>query len=101
MHPDFPPRVYFNGFNDWSLNLLMVAWYHPADYWKMQEWQQRTCLEILKRFKAEEIDLAFPSQTVYLANDDARQLQLRVLQGAGPIHRRAPASTGPTAKKGG
>ena len=25
MHPDFPPRAYFNGFNDWSLNILVVA----------------------------------------------------------------------------
>lgn len=81
MHPDFPPRVYFNGFNDWSLNILMVAWYHPADYWNMQEWQQKACLEILKRFNEEGIDFAFPSQTVYLANDDARQLKLQMLKG--------------------
>ena len=81
MHPDFPPRVYFNGFNDWSLNILMVAWYHPADYWAMQEWQQRTCLTILKRFNEEGIDFAFPSQTVYVANDDSRQLKLQMLKG--------------------
>ncbi len=81
MHPDFPPRVYFNGFNDWSLNILMVAWYHPANYWDMQEWQQRTCLEILRRFNEEGIDFAFPSQTLYLANDDARQLKLAMLAG--------------------
>jgi MscS family membrane protein len=47
MHPDFPPRVYFNGFNDCSLNIMLIAWYYPADYWDMQEWQQRTCLGIL------------------------------------------------------
>lgn len=81
MHPDFPPRVYFNGFNDWSLNILTVAWYHPADYWAMQEWQQRTCLEILRRFNAEGIDFAFPSRTVYVANDAARQLKLEMLRG--------------------
>jgi MscS family membrane protein len=81
MHPDFPPRVYFKGFNDWSLNILMVAWYHPADYWAMQEWQQRTCLTILKRFNEEGIDFAFPSQTVYVANDDSRQLKLQMLKG--------------------
>jgi len=81
MRPDFPPRVYFNGFNDWSLNILMVAWYHPADYWAMQEWQQRTCLEILRRFNQDGIDFAFPSRTVYVANDDARQLKLEMLRG--------------------
>jgi MscS family membrane protein len=67
MHPDFPPRVYFNGFNDWSLNIMVIAWYHPANYWDMQEWLQRTCLEILRRFNDEGIDFAFPSRTIYLA----------------------------------
>jgi len=80
-HPDFPPRVYFNGFNDWSLNIIVFAWYHPANYWDMQEWLQRTCLEILRSFNDEGIDFAFPSSTLYLANDDNRQLKLKMLQG--------------------
>ena len=81
MHPDFPPRVYFNGFNDWSLNIMVIAWYHPGNYWDMQEWLQRTCLEILRRFNDEGIDFAFPSRTIYLANDDKRQLKLKMLEG--------------------
>jgi MscS family membrane protein len=81
MQSDFPPRVYFNGFNDWSLNIMVIAWYHPADYWVMQDWQQRTCLEILRRFNDQGIDFAFPSRTVYLANDDKRQLKLKMLAG--------------------
>jgi MscS family membrane protein len=47
----------------------------------MQEWQQKTCLEILRRFNGEGIDFAFPSQTVYLANDDSRQLKMQMLKG--------------------
>ena len=81
MQSDFPPRVYFNGFNDWSLNIMVIAWYHPADYWAMQEWQQQTCLKILRRFNDEGIDFAFPSRTLYLANDDKRQLSLKMLKG--------------------
>lgn len=81
MHPDFPPKVFFNGFNDWSLNILMVAWYHPPNYWDMQAWQQKTCLEILRQFNTAGIDFAFPSQTVYVANDDNRQLKLKLLKG--------------------
>ena len=45
------------------------------------EWQQRTCLEILKGFNDEGIDFAFPSRTLYLANDDKRQLKLKMLEG--------------------
>ena len=80
MHPDFPPRVYFNGFNDWSLNILVVAWYHPPEYWDFQEWVQRTCLQITRRFSAEGIDFAFPTRTLHLANDDKRQLKLELFQ---------------------
>ncbi|MCP4747871.1 MAG: mechanosensitive ion channel family protein [Desulfobacteraceae bacterium] len=81
MDPEFPPRVYFNGFNDWSLNILVAVWYHPPNYWDMQAWQQRTCFQILNRFNEEGIEFAFPSQTVYMANDDARQLKLELLKG--------------------
>ena len=80
MHPDFPPRAYFNGFNDWSLNIMALAWYHPPNYWDFQEWVQRTCLEITRRFSAEGIDFAFPTRTLHLANDSNRQLKLELLQ---------------------
>ena len=60
---------------------MVIAWYHPANYWDMQEWLQRTCLEILGRFNDEGIDFAFPSRTLYLANDDKRRLSLKMLKG--------------------
>jgi len=78
---DFPPRVFFNGFNDWSLNIMVVVWYHPPDYWDYQEWLQKICLEIMRRFETEDIDFAFPSRTIYVANDDKRQLKLKMLKG--------------------
>jgi len=80
---DFPPRAFFNGFNDCSLNILVLAWYHPPNYWDFQAWLQRTCLEILTAFQKEGIDFAFPSRTLYLANDNKRQLMLRMLKGEG------------------
>jgi MscS family membrane protein len=81
MNNDFPPRVFFNGFNDWSLNITVIVWYHPPDYWDYQAWLQNTCLEIMRRFEAEGIDFAFPSRTIYVANDDKRQLKLLMLKG--------------------
>lgn len=80
MKEDFPPRVFFNGFNDWSLNIMVIVWYHPPNYWDYQEWLQKTCLEIMRRFEAEDIDFAFPSRTIYLANDAKRQLKLKMLK---------------------
>lgn len=79
MDPDLPPRVYFNEFNDCSLNIIMIYWYHPPDYWKYMEFSERVNMQILKRFNAEGIDFAFPTQTLYLANDEKRQLALKML----------------------
>ncbi len=74
MNPDFPPRVFFNEFNDTSLNILMIYWYHPPEYWKYLDFTERVNREILRRFNEEGIDFAFPTQTIHLANDDKRQL---------------------------
>jgi MscS family membrane protein len=64
--PEKPPRVYFSDFNDWSLNIYMSYWVRPPDYWLYQEVNQRINVEMMKRFEAEKIEFAFPSQTVYL-----------------------------------
>ncbi len=81
MHPDWPPRVHFNGFNEWSLNVTVVLWYHPPDWWAYQGWLQATCLEIMRRFAAEGIEFAFPSQTVYLARGARREPAAEVAAG--------------------
>ncbi len=78
MHPDFPPRVYFNEFNDASLNLIMLYWYHPPDYWKFVDFTHRVNLRIMKAFEAEGIEFAFPTTTTYLAHDDRRPLSIRL-----------------------
>jgi len=67
--PDKPPRVYFNEFNDWSLNIYMSYWVEPADYWLYHEVNQRVNLELMKRFESEKIEFAFPSQTLYVKKD--------------------------------
>ena len=64
-----PPRVYFSDFNDWSLNIYLSYWVKPPDYWVYHEVNERVNFEILKRFNAEGIDFAFPSQTLYVKKD--------------------------------
>jgi MscS family membrane protein len=64
--PKCPPRVYFSDFNDWSLNIYMIYWVKPPDYWLYQEVNERVNIEIMKRFEAEKIEFAFPSQTLYI-----------------------------------
>ncbi len=77
MRADKPPRVYFNEFNAESLNIFAIYWYHPPDWWKYSEFSQRVNFEILTRFNNEGIEFAFPTQTLYLAGDPNRPLDLR------------------------
>lgn len=74
--PGFPPRVFFNDLNADSLNLLVVYWFHPANQWLSLEFAHHVNMQIMERFNAEGIDFAFPSQTMYLAGDNKRPLNL-------------------------
>lgn len=66
---EYPPRVYFSDFNDWSLNIYMSYWVQPADYWLYHEVNERVNLEMMKRFEAEAIEFAFPTQTLYVKKE--------------------------------
>ena len=72
----FPPRVYFNNLNADSLNIMVVYWYHPADYWAYCAHAEWVNYQIMERFNAEGIDFAFPTQTLHLAGDEKRPLNV-------------------------
>jgi len=67
--PEKPPRVYFSDFNDWSLNIYMSYWVKPPDYWLYHQVNEQVNFEIMKRFEAEQIEFAFPTQTLYVKKD--------------------------------
>jgi MscS family membrane protein len=81
MREDFPPRIFFDAFKDWSLNISIRAWYHPPEQWAYQAWLQETCMEILQRFHSEGIRFALPAKTLRLANGDKGQSELQMLKG--------------------
>ena len=72
----YPPRVFFNDLNADSLNLLVVYWFHPPEIWQSVEFAHGINMQIMERFNAEGIDFAFPSQTLYLAGDSKRPINL-------------------------
>ncbi len=79
MQPGFPPRVFFDEFKDSSLNIMVTYWYYPPDLWSSLAFGQKVNLQIMHAFEKEGIEFAFPTQTVFLANDDRRQLAVRLL----------------------
>jgi len=78
MNPEFLPRVFFNEFNSDSLNILVIYWYHPPDYWDFMRFSQKVNFEILNRFNSEGIDFAFPTQTLHLAGDEKHPLNIDI-----------------------
>ena len=67
--PERPPRVYFSDFNDWSLNIYMSYWVKPPDYWLYHQVNEQVNFEIMKWFEAEQIEFAFPTQTLYVKKE--------------------------------
>ena len=65
--PKFPPRVFLHEFADSALNIKVIYWYFPPQYWEFIAFNEKLLKEIFERFTAEGIDFAYPSQTVYLA----------------------------------
>ena len=69
MDEHLPPRVYFTAFADSALVISVIYWYHPPDWWKFTEFNQRVNREILHRFNEAGIEFAFPTQTIHLSGD--------------------------------
>ena len=76
---EFPPRVFFNDFNAASLNIRVIYWYAPPNFWEFMEHSQRLNLRIFEEFEKAGIDFAFPTQTLYLAGDPKRRMALELL----------------------
>jgi MscS family membrane protein len=86
MDPKFPPRAYFSEYNPYSLNILVLYWYHPADYWGYMQFSQWVNLQIAREFHQEGIKFAFPTSTTYLNQGDNQPLYVN-LAGNLPLDR--------------
>lgn len=64
------PRVYFSEFNSDSLNILMIYWVTPPEWWLYHEVNEKINLEMMRQFKKAGIEFAFPTQTLYLKKED-------------------------------
>ncbi|TVQ33576.1 MAG: hypothetical protein EA376_02075 [Phycisphaeraceae bacterium] len=79
INPDFPPRVVFESFGDFSLNILVQYHFFPPDHWEFMAFSEWFNLQVFERFNAGGIDFAFPSRTLYLAGDAKRKLSVEML----------------------
>lgn len=63
-------RVHFKEFGPSSLNFEIVFWMTQPDYLLFMDTRQAVNLEIMKRFEAEGIEFAYPTQTLFLAGEN-------------------------------
>jgi len=61
--------VSFNAFASSSLNILVVHWWDSTDFKEYLLQFQKLNLELKRRFDAEGISFAFPTQTLYVKQD--------------------------------
>jgi MscS family membrane protein len=66
--------ISFNKFESCSLNILVVHWWDSTDFKEYLLQFQKLNVELKRRFDAEGISFAFPSQTVYMRQDSVWRL---------------------------
>lgn len=62
---EYRPRVYFSEFGTESLNIQVVYWYAPANWWAYMEHSERVNFRIMEEFERMGVEFAFPSKTSY------------------------------------
>jgi len=68
-NPEFPPRVWLNDFERDHLELKIIYWYHPPDYWKYTAHADVVNRQILDAFEAAGIAIALPAFTTRIDGD--------------------------------
>lgn len=63
-------RAHFKEFGNFSLNFEVVYWIHTPDYNIYMDIQQAINLEIYDRFKQHQIEFAYPTQKLFLTQED-------------------------------
>jgi MscS family membrane protein len=64
MQPDFPPRVWLDDIKRDHLNLRMIYWYHPPNYWDYTAHADAINRRILDAFENEGVRIAVPALTI-------------------------------------
>lgn len=69
-------RAHFKAFGDYSLDFEVVYYIEVADYSKYMDIQQQINFAIVEQFDAMGIDIAFPTRTLYLRNENEQRFQV-------------------------
>ncbi|NOX97439.1 MAG: mechanosensitive ion channel, partial [Nitrospirae bacterium] len=73
--------VYFKEFGSSSLNILVIHWCKYLAYEEFLKATEEINLEIMKRFEENSIEIAFPTQTVYLKEERTERVGMKPNRG--------------------
>ena len=65
-------RCHFTNFGDFSLNFELVYYIPNNDYLAAMEVQQTINIRIIEEFKSQNIEFAFPTQTLNINESDSK-----------------------------
>ena len=68
-------RAHLKGFGDFSINFEIVYYIESPDYLLYMDIHQAICLEIFERFENDQIEFAYPTQTLFVTNQNERDHQ--------------------------
>ena len=66
---NFPPRVWLSDFKRDHLQLKMIYWYHPPEYWKYTRHADKVNCQIIDAFNTEGIHIALPGFVTRVENE--------------------------------
>lgn len=70
-------RTHLVAFGSSSLDIEIVYFLESADFMLYMDTHHRICLHIIEKFEQEGIEFAFPTQTIYLNNEEKSARDLR------------------------
>ena len=80
-------RSHFSGFGDFSLNFESVYYIEGSDYNIYMDIQQKIYLELFQIFEKEKIEFAYPTQTLFAANEFMKSREsVEEKNGSGKAH---------------
>jgi MscS family membrane protein len=69
LNPDFPPRVWLSEFARDHLELKLIYWYHPPNYWDYTQHADQVNRDILNAFEKAGIHIALPAFTTRISDE--------------------------------
>ncbi|MBO4631848.1 MAG: mechanosensitive ion channel family protein [Lentisphaeria bacterium] len=67
------PHIYFSNFGPYSLNIHAIIWLKTASFAEEEKLRNELNLAILKQFNAAGLNIAYPTQTLYIAGKSLDQ----------------------------